>query len=454
MKAKFSFVLSGLLIAGFVLAACAPAATPQIVVQTVEVPVNNEVLVTPMPALPDEPVELTVRAFSFQLKPDRGRAGDQLRTWAAAHPNVKLNVQSVDDFGGDILTNDIAAGTAPDLVFAEAGVVQPLIVGGQIMDISPWYDVAALEEDYLPAFWQNFMTLDGKLYGIYQDTEARVVYYRPDFLTEAGLEAPKNGWTYAQMREYAQKLTTADHAGVCIGKEGYIELSMAVANGLDFGANYTYANDAVRNYYQFLSDLMTDGSTPKEQAGLTRDQCAQLFAAGKVGMIFLHSNGITSYTIGSPALLKTEQIGVVSLPVMEEGSQYGTFGGGFMWVVPSKEYTATQLAYIEDLLKYMTSQDSQVSYALYRGFLLARKSYMDEILRLVKEDPGVSASVVGVFYPSWVEIAQNNNSPIPREANTVVYRAGLVAGLEAIQSGLSVDEAVKAAEDYFAANKK
>ncbi|MBE2236289.1 MAG: extracellular solute-binding protein [Caldilineaceae bacterium] len=445
MRTKVLTVFGLLLVMGIVLAGCAPVVTVQQGAPDAS---------TAASALTDEPVELTVRAFSFQLKPDRGRAGDQLRAWASAHPNVKLNVQSVDDFNGDVLATDVAAGTAPDLVFAEGGAVQPLLTSGQLLDLSPWYDVAELEKDYLPDYWNNFMAYEGKLYGIYQDTEARVVYYRPDFLAEAGLAAPANGWSYAEMRDYARQLTTADRAGVCIGKEGYIELAMTVANGLNFGEDFTYDNEAVRAYYQFLSDLIADGSTPAEQVGLTRDQCAQLFAAGKVAMIFLHSNGITSYTSGSPALLNPEQIGVVSLPVLNAGDPFGTFGGGFMWVVPAKEYSAAQLATIKDLLQYMTSQDSQVSYALFRGFLLARKSYMAEINRLVVEDPGVSSSIVGAFYPTWIEIAQNNLTSIPRDSNTTVYRLGLAAGLEVIQAGQSVDNAVQAATDYFEANKK
>ncbi len=229
---------------------------------------------------------------------------------------------------------------------------------------------------------------------------------------------------------------------------------MAVANGLNFGEDFTYDNEAVRGYYQFLADLIADGSTPAEQTGLTRDQCAQLMAAGKAAMVFLHSNGITSYMIGSPALLTVDQVGVVSLPVQEAGQDWGTFGGGFMWAVPAKDYTDTQLAYIEDLLKYMTSEDNQVSYALFRGFLLARQSYMEEIVRLVNEDPGVQASYVAPLYPQWITIAQNNKTSIPRDPNTTVYRMGLAAGVEVIQAGQTVDDAVKAAEDYFAANKK
>lgn len=87
MKIKVLIVLSGLLIAGLILAACSPAATPapEVVIQTVEVPVEvtkevqvvqtvevpmevqveTEVLVTPAPALPDEPVELQYVHFRF-----------------------------------------------------------------------------------------------------------------------------------------------------------------------------------------------------------------------------------------------------------------------------------------------------------------------------------------------------------------------------------------------------
>ena len=88
MRTKVLTVLGLLLVVGIVLAGCTPVVTVQ---------QGAPDAATAASTLTDEPVELTVRAFSFQLKPDRGRAGDQLRAWAAAHPNVKLNVQSVDD---------------------------------------------------------------------------------------------------------------------------------------------------------------------------------------------------------------------------------------------------------------------------------------------------------------------------------------------------------------------
>jgi multiple sugar transport system substrate-binding protein len=51
------------------------------------------------------------------------------------------------------------------------------------------------------------MTYEGGLYALFQDTETRGVYYRADWLEEAGLEAPENGWTFEDMREMAAALT-------------------------------------------------------------------------------------------------------------------------------------------------------------------------------------------------------------------------------------------------------
>lgn len=457
MNTKLYRLAGILMILSLVLAACAQA-TPVTVKETVEVPVTQQVEVTAEARenllKSDKPVTVSIRGYSWQMTGQSGLVSSQARAWAAQYPNVTLDIQVVDDWDV-VLANDIAANAAPDISYFEGGMAQSYMANGQLLDISPWYNQEELKADFLPAYWDNFMAMDGKLYGIYQDTEARGVYYRKDLVTAAGVSEPKNGWTYAEMRELAKKLTTPEVAGVCIGKEVFYELAMAIGGGFQYGTEFSYDNPAVRDLYQFYSDMIADGSAPKAQAGLTRDQCFDLFAAGKVGMVFLHSNMINSILRGgAPTALKADQISFVSLPVPKAGDEFKSVGGGFMFIVIKKDYDPLKLAYVEDLFKYVTSVNSQTEYLLNGAGITPRTSVMNNINKLVTTDTSLKTDVLAPFWPLWLEVATHNVAPQPRDPNNFVWCQGLVQGVEAIQSGKSVDEAVKAATDYFATNKK
>lgn len=397
----------------------------------------------------DDPIEITVRCYTWMCEGELGLVRPQIEAWDEAHPEAIVSIEVIDDWEY-LLLQDAIAGTAPDIVYYRDPL--PLIEADQVKDISGWYDMEALEADFLPAYWNNFMTYEGNLYAIFQDTETRGVYYREDWLEEAGLELPENGWTFADMREYAAALTTEDRAGVCLGTERNITMSMALNAGYEQDL-LDYDHPAVEAMYQFYADLVNDGSTVAEQAGLTRDQCQQLFEAGETAMILLHSNGISNTFVNSD--LTPEQIGFVSLPVLEEGMPYRAIGGGWMWFVLEKDYSDEKEALIEDLFKHVTSQESQVDYALAWGFLLPRTSFQEALLEAVETDEAQVEREIFKYWPSWLDVAANTEAINFRaDPNQRTWWFGLDVGVEAVQAGLSPEEAIAFARDYFDANSE
>lgn len=448
MNTKLSRLAGIFLILSMLLAACAQA-TPPVAPQSNEAPVAVNAPNDPLKT--DQPIDIAIRGYSWQMTGLTGVVASQARAWAAQYPNVKLDIQIVDDWSS-ILANDIAAGSAPDIVYYEGSAAVPLIQAGQVLDISSWYDMAELKADFIPDYWNNFMAQDGKLYAIYQDTESRGVYYRADLIKEADLMAPQNGWTYEDMRALAQKLTTPEVAGACIGTEVYYELAMAAAGGFQYGKDFGYDNPGVRELFQFYQNLIADGSTPENQAGLTRQQCYDLFAAGKVAMTFLHAHFVTNDLRNGK--FTPDNLGFVSLPAPNSGAEFKSVGGGFMWIAVKKDYDPVKLAFVKDLFLYVTSVNSQTEYMLANGTMSPRLSVMKNISDKIANDKSLATDPLATYWPIWLKIGEHNIAPQPQDPNNWVWVSGLVQGVQALQVGGSVDDGVKAATDYFNTNKK
>lgn len=446
IHARLGRILVGILLL-VALAACTPAA-PGAAPTAEENSAAGDTASAPSAAT--APIEIVWRVYSWPVQGELGLMAQQVEKFNQEHPDIKVTTEVIDDWE-NLLMNDIAAGKAPDVVYYEGSMAQPLIEQGYVRKLNDWFDVEAFKADTLPDYWHNFLAVEDDLYALYNDTETRGVYYRADWMKEAGIEAPANGWTYADLRAAAKALTNADHAGVCIGKEGFVELGMIVANGYDYPNTQAYDDPAVRSLYQFYRDLIDDGSAMAEQAGLTRDNCIDLFKAGKTAMIFAHNNMGDSILKSDAIGEDNTKLGFVSAPVAEAGQQFKAVGGGFLWIVLEKAYDPAKAEAIKEFLTYMTDMEQMVNYAMPWGFQLTRLSYQQEMLDRV--NAGEVDPVVAPYWPIWLEVAAQNVAPSPRTPNNMVFVQGLAQGVEAIQSGSSVDEAVQFATDYFSTNK-
>lgn len=394
-------------------------------------------------------VEITVRCYSWMCDGELGLIRSQVEAWDAANPGANVTIQVVDDWEY-LLVQDAIAGTAPDLAYYRDPF--PLLEAGLVRNISDWYDLEALQADFIPEYWEQYMTYEGELYAIFQDTETRGVYYRADWVEELGLEAPVSGWTFADMREYVAALTTSDRAGVCIGREVAGLVSMSLNAGYEQNI-MDYNHPAVEAMYQFFADIIADGSAVPEQTGLSRDDCQRLFEAGRAGMIFLHNNGISS-TFATDSLAP-EQVGFVSQPVLNEGDQYRGIGGGFMWMVMEKEYSDEKLELVKDLFMTMTSAENQVEYAMAWGFMLPRISHREALLETIQSDPAQAERAIFKFWEDWINVSAHTEAFAVRDdVNQFTWGLGLANAIEVIQAGLPVEDAITFAQDYFDTNKR
>lgn len=112
------------------------------------------------------------------------------------------------------LSVQFVAGTAPDVIGAYGAKLYDWAEMGFLQDLLPLavrdgVDLALFEQEALRQY-----TIDGALYAIPASIATSVIYYNKDMFLEAGIPFPGKDWTWADLREYANRLTVRNESGV------------------------------------------------------------------------------------------------------------------------------------------------------------------------------------------------------------------------------------------------
>lgn len=89
--------------------------------------------------------------------------------------------------------------------------------------------IAGISEDDFAEGAFEILSHDGKLYGIPYDVAAMLMFYNKDMVAEAGIEAPKGGWSFDDFLSTAKALTNEKHKGFGIALGEYQWLAMPIA---------------------------------------------------------------------------------------------------------------------------------------------------------------------------------------------------------------------------------
>jgi multiple sugar transport system substrate-binding protein len=161
-----------------------------------------------------EKVVLTVWADSFFTPKWQGRQGPVLDAiWRdfEAKENVKLELQLVPypDFQAKLLTA-LSAGNPPDVAIADQYWLASMVNTGGVEDIGAAWPQRD-REDFFNWSVEGVM-VEGKVYGIWYSTDARVLYFKKDILAEKGFMEPPKTWQ--ELYGAAQKLNSTDQYGL------------------------------------------------------------------------------------------------------------------------------------------------------------------------------------------------------------------------------------------------
>jgi multiple sugar transport system substrate-binding protein len=239
---KKMFSIVSLLIAfSMVLAACGQA-TPETIVQTVEVPVVQTQVVketqiqtviqtqlvvptsAPAAALPYEGVELNILTFTGpQIAEPLQRRGPDFTALTGAKVNVII--VPFNELYQKMLT-DMATGTNSfdGFVFAPQWVAD-FVTPGYLEDLTNRVAAdTAIQWDDIAPFFRNFSAMyNGRIYLIPLDGDFHMVYYRTDLLSKDGFNPPETWEDYLKIAAfYNGKDLNGDGKpdyGSCISKQ-------------------------------------------------------------------------------------------------------------------------------------------------------------------------------------------------------------------------------------------
>lgn len=238
--------------------------------------------------------------------------------WAEERLGIRIRyLWTIPDSNGayaNKLRIELAKGNMPDIVTTrDRDVIQELIDSGQFMETGDLFDnyaspvwKSAMQED--PSVWDFFMR-NGKKYAIpildYQYTTDPILWIRQDWLDKLHLPVPS---TIEELESVMKAFTYKDPDGN--GRNDTFGLTIGLRNGLStwmadsswiFGAfgtipkqwnraedgNLTYGSvqPGARDALQLLKRWLQKGYVSKESEWYNETKAADLFIAGKAGII-------------------------------------------------------------------------------------------------------------------------------------------------------------------------
>ena len=217
MKPTTARMLVGaLLVICMLLVACQRAAAPTPAAPTVE-PAKEQPTSTPEPTKIVEPTKaeatcpngpVTIRVHDWSSA-DRQEYWDQvIKAFNDAHPCIKVeSVKLPEDRA--VRLNELSAGTAPDLVGFDSSDLPRVYMMGGLMDLTPLLDKDKSFDpgkQFFESVWKTGF-VEGKPVAIAKDYSVSAFYANVGLFDKAGLELPKEGWTYDVYLKLAQQLT-------------------------------------------------------------------------------------------------------------------------------------------------------------------------------------------------------------------------------------------------------
>lgn len=131
------------------------------------------------------------------------------------HKNIHVTFEPVPGDGyGTKLTTSLAAGQAPDVfligegdyfTYVNKGVVEPI---DSFLEADSSFDTAIFEKNLL-----DMGRINGKLYYLPKDFNPLSLWYNKKMFDDAGMEYPKDDWTWEDLNKAAEKLTEKDKNG-------------------------------------------------------------------------------------------------------------------------------------------------------------------------------------------------------------------------------------------------
>lgn len=267
----------------------------------------------------------------------------------------------------------IKGGDAPELAILLAADIMTLTTEDVVVpidDLAKTADDKAWLASFYPAFMEN-ARLKGKTYAIPFQRSTPVLYWNKEAFKEAGLDPEKGPATWAEMVDFAKKLTKKDAAGnvaqwgIQIPSDGatsWLFTGLTTANGVRLvnadGNKTNFDDPKVVEALQFLKDLsvvhgvqpggvISWGATPKA------------FLEKKTAMMWTTTGNLTNVKNNA-----SFPFGVAMLPA--KASPGAPTGGGNFYIFKT---TAEKQAAAFKFARWMTTPERAAEWSIATGYV-------------------------------------------------------------------------------------
>ncbi|MEM7333956.1 MAG: ABC transporter substrate-binding protein [Chloroflexota bacterium] len=394
----------------------------------------------------DGPVTLNVLVGHWTVGADESPFDRAKAELEARHPNVEV-VFDVQQGGGNVRSkflSSTAAGEAPDVAMVDSMAIGEMATAGLLADLTPFADQWDQWDDLLPGF-VDAGSWEGVPYGVFMNTDMRVLVYNKQLFEAAGLDPNQPPTTWDELFEYSEALNDPPNVYAMqfpgaseeqLSMRWYMFLRGAGGDILDENGcaafNSTAGVDAANLYKQ----LIDDGYTPIDVLSTSANDNDKALAGGTYAMGIV---GSWFFNFAKEAGIDTveafnETFGVAPVP-SPDGSGSPSSAGGWTVALPEGSQNK-ELAW--EFITIAMNQVNHRDWALARGYVPVRSSLASEAGQFSEVIP---------FFPTLQEMLPDARTrPAVPEYNQM--SAEVQAALQAVMLGeMDAQEALNQAAE-------
>jgi multiple sugar transport system substrate-binding protein len=142
----------------------------------------------------------------------------QFNSFMQKYPNITISYQPIPSNYDQKMQADVASGNVPDVFYVDQTMAQTYIPAGKLLNLSPYLKRDNINpSDYYPQLQHDFDCADGTVFGIPKDFGSLGLVYNKTMFQQAGLQPPDASWTWTDVQNAAQKLTTGSGSSKVYG---------------------------------------------------------------------------------------------------------------------------------------------------------------------------------------------------------------------------------------------
>lgn len=311
----------------------------------------------------EEEKTATLRMLNWGNTEEEAIANDAIGRFKEKHPGVEVEqtcvpVDSWSDFIQKWITMS-TSGEAPDVINLGLEGAKMAVANDLLLPLDEIVagdaELQSKKEQYAESLLEGFSE-GGILYGLPSGTQTMVMYYNKDIFDEKGVEYPKEGWTWDEFMETAEKLTYEENGKTIYGyglSSSYFQLTPWWATNSAYPVSEDYEKPALNSpamleSITFLKSMVDKKVTPDPISS----DVYTMFSSGQLAMV-----GAGRCVLNTWQDAGMKNFDCVQWPKKtEEGSVYG----GSAWCIGS---VTKEKELAVELLKEMVADETLTAVA-------------------------------------------------------------------------------------------